>query len=469
MIAGAISMMRSLFLAAALAAGSIAAVRADISAVQHTGHGIIAIDAPTVRMVSAKVDITWGEPGRLAAVFVMDNESTEAADVQLGFPVSLPEKFRTKDGLDFTMTFDGVPLDRASVREDPEAKETYHTFDSTRWFHCRHRFAPGVTTVKVDTKLPATAAYRIPYRENLFYCIQTGAGWKGRIGSEEVAIHFPRQLRPDDIERIEPAGRLIKRDKVRWRFEDFEPEGGDHDIFLQFLHPCVLPILDGLRRQSAEAPHDLRKRLNLIRHLLGLCDARFDYPYPSERLTYDAEQEILATLRSDAERTRFQELFVWTPDGRFESSKADDWSEDEDEVTTMLSAAGYVERRYRSKFLLEGRELLAQFLREHPHNADAWNLALLHFVGPPGEMGDMVAFQIEWIKTALQNCPGNPTIRLWDAYGRLSRQRREETNPGITQTVLRCSRKQDQLDKQLGRRGTFDLRFKQRSYRYYHD
>ena len=460
--------MKRLFFVVAVVTGFGLAAHADLAATRYTGHGIIAIDAPTIRMVSAKVDIVWGEPGTLSAVFVMDNESAEAADVQLGFPVSFPEEFHQKGGLDFTMAFDGVPIDHASVRDDPQAKKKYeehHTDEVTHWFHCQHRFGPGVTTVKVDTKLPATAAYRLPYRENLFYCIETGAGWKGRIGSEEVAIHFPRALRSDDIEISEPAGAVLEGNTVRWRFEDFEPDGRDHDIFLQFLHPCVLPVLDDLRRQSAEAPHDLRKRLNLIRHLLGLCDPRFDYPYPAEKITWDGQEEILVMLPSDTDRTRFGELFFWTPEGDFESTNAD-WSQDEDEVTTMLSAVGYVERRSRSRFLIEGREGLAHFLKEHAHNAAAWNIDLLHFVGYPGET-QVAAFQMERIETALQNCPDDPTIRLWAAFGRLTRQQRAETNSDITPTEVQRSKKQSQLDKQLKEQGAFDFRFKQRSYDYY--
>ncbi len=278
------------------------------------------------------------------------------------------------------------------------------------WFHCQHRFPPGATTVNVDTKLPATAAYHKPFRENLFYRIDTGAGWKGPIGSEEVAIHFPRPLRPEDIEKSEPPGAVLDGDTVRWRFEDFKPVGHDHDISLQFLHPCVLPILDDLRQQSAKAPHDLHKKLNLIKHLLALCDYRHSFPEPPQDMTSEENERILAMLRSDADRARFRKLFVLEPDGLY-------WAQDEnDELSTMLGAVGYVPAGAQSKFLTEGRELLAQFLKEHPHNADAWNIDLLHFAGAPQEPG-VAAFQMVQIKTALTNCPNGsddpPVECLW--------------------------------------------------------
>ena len=182
-------------------------------------------------------------------------------------------------------------------------------------------------------------------------------------------------------------------------------------------------------------------------------------------MMYDEWEEILAMLRSDADRARFQELFAWGPEGDFESTNAD-WSKDKNEVTTMLSAVGYVERRYRSKFLIEGRELLEQFLKEHPHNADAWNMDLLHYIGYPGE-AQFVAYQMERIGTALKNCPDDPTIRLWADLGRLSQQRQAEVDNDITPTEHQRSKKQSQLDKQLEKRGVYDFRFKQRSYGYY--
>ena len=62
-----------------------------------------------MRMVSAKVDIDWGTPCALSAVFVLENTTSKAVEVQLGFPLNLPDKFSDKDKLGFTMAFDDIP------------------------------------------------------------------------------------------------------------------------------------------------------------------------------------------------------------------------------------------------------------------------------------------------------------------------------------------------------------------------
>ena len=448
------AMTKSILLAVVAIAGSEVVARADLAATQYVGHGIAPVDAPTIRMVSAKVDIVWGEPGTLSAVFVMNNEAAEAADVQLGFPVSLPEQFRNKEGLDFTMTFDGVPIDRAAVRQDTPAKNEYDERNATLWFHCQHRFPPDATTVEVKTKLPVSWGYHFPYSEDLFYCIQTGAGWKGRIGSEEVAIHFPDPVQPGQVLVAEPAGSIVEGDTVRWRFEDFEPKERDHDIHLQFVEPDVFPILADLRRESAEAPGDTHKELQLIKHLLALSSSRYTLPYPPNRIPPDEFREILDTLRSDRERAQFRTMFSRGKDGRYRQNSAD-WTQDAPEIVGPLSAGKYVPRQERTVFFLEGRDRLARFLEEHPHDADAWNLFLMHSIPAFCEWG-VYPFQTEQIRRALRNCPDDPAVRLWDEVERLERRTEHEHSRSITPTAKRYFAKKEQLEETLRNRGVVD-------------
>ena len=447
-------MKNALFLAIAAVVGLGAAARADIAGTRYIGHGIAPVDAPTIRMVSAKVDIIWGEPGTLSAVFVMNNEAAEAADVQLGFPVSLPEQFRKKDGLDFTMAFDGVPIDRAAVRQDSSAQDEDDPRNATLWFHCQHRFPPGATTVEVKTGLPATAAYHIPYGEDITYCVQTGAGWKGRIGSEEIAIHFPAPVQPGQIIRSEPAGGIVEGDTVRWKFEDFEPEKRDHDIFLQFVEPDVFPILADLRREAVETPGDTHRELELIKHLLALSSPRFTLPFPPERIPVDEFREILAGLRSAADRAQFRTMFTRGKDGRYRQNNAD-WTQDAAEITSLLSAVNYVSRDQRTIFFLEGRDHLARFLKEHPHDPDAWNIYLLQSISGFCEEG-IYPFQLERLKAALRNCPDDPALRQWDAAVKLQRRRESEHNRSITPTDRQFYGKKERLEDLLKKRGIID-------------
>ena len=438
--------------------GFATAARADIAPTHYTGYGITPVGAPGIRMVSAKVDIQWGEPGTLAAVFVMRNEDARPTDVQLGFPVALPEEFHHKDRLDFTMTFDGVPLDRADIRQGPAlAEDHYSSPADIAWFYCRYRFPPGATTVRVASRLPAIAAYHSPYHEDLNYCVQTGAAWKGRIGSEEIAIHFPAPLGPGQIEICKPASGVVDGDTVRWKFENFEPKKGDHDIWLRFLQPDVPPILADLRWRADADPGDPGKQLDLIKHLLALSFDRRTFPLPPDQMPPDEYREILALFRSDADRARFQALYgreraLYRGKWHGPTRRNPDPERDMNELVTLLNNVGYVPRAGRSAFLTEGRARLARLLREHPHDADAWNLLLLHSTGFEGRLNVYPFLQAQ-IRQALANCPDDSSIRLWADTCQLELARPADETNFPTPDERRMFDEEDRLLKMLEQRG----------------
>lgn len=94
-----------------------APLRADLAPVQHVGYGISPVKAKGLRMLTAKVDITWGSPCTLSATFVIDNQTSKPADIQLGFPIQRVYSVRLNDYApdELTFAFDGVPLLPASI------------------------------------------------------------------------------------------------------------------------------------------------------------------------------------------------------------------------------------------------------------------------------------------------------------------------------------------------------------------
>ena len=138
----------------------------------------------------------------------------------------------------------------------------------------------------------------------------------------------------------------------------------------------------------------------------------------------------------------------------------------------MLSAVGYVARDGRSEFLTEGCDLLAQYLKQHPHDADAWNIRLLHSVGPDVQTG-IYPFQLNLIKTALRCCPDDPAICLWNTASRLERRRQAEQSRSITPLARRVFAKENQLRNLLEKRGVINqyggwiVRYSHRAWDYY--
>lgn len=273
-------------------------VSADIAPTAFNGSGIKPISATGIRMASAKVDIEWGLPCKMSAIFEMENKTSQAIDIALGFPVSLPANLRSRDALDFSMSFDGVPADPSDITEVGNSTDNFPR--NTTWYRCRHRFVPGKTTVTVTTKLPASLVYSTPYREVLSYCIETGAAWEGTIGSEEVTIHFPSPITPDQIVKSTPASCTVKDKTVCWEFKNFKPKGQDHDVILQYLRPDVATALSLLRAQVAKDPGNADLKLKLAKNLFALDRLYLDKPDHFQREAMDMVQELLKSNPKNA-------------------------------------------------------------------------------------------------------------------------------------------------------------------------
>ncbi len=265
-------------------------LRADIAPTEYVGYGISPVEARGVRMVSAKVDITWGQPCQLTAVFVMENQTALPVEIQLGFPMTDP-KARAKLPSDLRFDFDGVSLKATSITVDsnPKNKPDYST-----WFRCHHTFRPGTTTVNVKTSLPASLDYGFPFRERLFYCIETGGSWKDSIGSEEVAIHFPAPVTKEQIIEARPPNYQVEGKSVRWIFSNFEPRGGDHDIEITYLRPDVIATLAKIRAEVAHEPENPSLILKLVRNLVALGPHKGNAPYPPGNLTKSELNAVLS-------------------------------------------------------------------------------------------------------------------------------------------------------------------------------
>ena len=103
-----------------------APVRADIAPTEYVGYGISPVKANGLRMLSAKVDITWGSPCTLFATFVIDNPTSKSAKVQLGFPIQRIFSGRLQNYLpeELTFAFDGVPVQSTAIAlNDPITKK----------------------------------------------------------------------------------------------------------------------------------------------------------------------------------------------------------------------------------------------------------------------------------------------------------------------------------------------------------
>lgn len=435
------------------------AARADIAPTQFIGSGIASRSVSTIRMEKAAVEIDWGTPCRLTATFRMVNASATPQEIRVGFPmpgshsfISLP----TKAPDDLVMTFNG----EHAVVTPPRTDDDRDVGQAWVWYHTTHTFKPGTTIVVVKTPLYASLVPARPYRESLFYCIQTGGNWHGTIGEEEVIIRFPHAVATDQITAASPAGYEVEGNCVRWRFVDIKPIGKEHDISLSYVRPDAMHVLAGLRQELAQRPESSATAVKLAKHLLALGNTKSNAGYPPSQLGREQYDALLKNIPNAADRKTFMDYYRATAEGLYKAPNTE-WTQQRTDLVPILADAGYRDPHSLAPHLLEGERLLKDTLAREPQNADAWNIYLANYwrfaFAAVGSWSDWVGMnrlrpaQAQLIEIAARNCPDDECIRSWLELRRSPSDRRDLTG----------------LHEAMKRRGVWDLDFPKLDYGYY--
>lgn len=416
-----------LFLVLLIGAG---VVRGDISPTRFIGSGIAARTESSVRMEKATVEIVWGTPCSLSATFKMVNSSERPETIQVGFPMPGGEDTPapTTAPEDLAISFDG----EAAVVTPPSASnQDRDTRRDWVWYHCQHSFKPGSTTVVVRTSLRASLVYATPFRESLFYCIQTGGNWAGKIGAEEVTIRFPHPVEQGQITSASPSNYEVEDSSVRWRFANFKPAAKEFDIALTYIRPDVMRTLVNLRRELSVHPNSSAAAVKLAKHLLALGSAKSNSGFPPWKLSKDEHAAIAANITGAEEKRTFLEHYRATSDGQFEETSTE-WTKERASLILILADAGYRDRASQSPMVLEAERLLKDTLSRDPHNAEAWNVYLASYwrfsfaaVGHWFGASCLSQAQAKTIESAAKNCPDDECIRLWLALRNGPPEKRE--------------------------------------------
>ena len=247
---------------------------ADIAPTQFYGGCIIPVGGSTVTMESANVEIRWGTPCTLRAVFVMQNPSASAQEVLVGFPMpSLDgQRDETPDPLGISFNGSSAEMTASGMNSRDARKSKYWD-----WYSCEHSFVPGKTVVEVNTVLRASLLKAVPYQECLRYCIESGGKWAGSIGVEDVAIIFPSEVEGDQITMAKPAGAKIEDNRVSWSLKNFKPKGDEFDVTLSYVRPDAMNKITQLRNEFKQQPQSAAAAIKLAKHLFAL-----GYPFMRE-------------------------------------------------------------------------------------------------------------------------------------------------------------------------------------------
>jgi len=260
------------------------------------GDQVFPVKSTAVRMASERVEVfvEWAAEGsahavmRVAAEFVLVNDSTELQAILVSFPGTYRDE-------EFTRTVDGQ---KVAVREylvkDPNGLVTHYAA-----YTSEIRFEPRQTRrVRVTYIAAADASSGWPYPECWSYILRTGALWKGTIGEAQVVVHFPAAMPPggfgpfrSEAMLLCPPGYEVNGRTVTWTFKDFEP---DEDIHIEWSRDLALAASDPVRLAPRdEAPGlQLEMAMFLIEHgapsgVVALKELREAFPQSAEAKLVD--------------------------------------------------------------------------------------------------------------------------------------------------------------------------------------
>jgi hypothetical protein len=274
----------------------------DAAPSTYYGTEIRPIESTSIRMQSAKVDITWNLPlCDIEARFIMFNDTDASETVEVAFPESLPY-----DIVGFPRPTHSAELFINGTRAESCLESKHDNYGGLiEWYHTPVEFKPGETEVVVTGKLVISlAGYRSSsYMRRLEYIIQTGGLWKGPIGEEIVTIHFPDGLNPNDFCIAGPENYIISGSSIRWHFKDFEPKKSEYDIGVDFVIPEVMDQIYRLRKARLAHPEYPQIAIQLAGALLDSAATEYEREhYPIWRFTDAEYREMIARLSDPTER-----------------------------------------------------------------------------------------------------------------------------------------------------------------------
>lgn len=214
-----------------------------------------------------------GSPGMYPAVadvladFTMLNPTNEAVSMTAWFPLASileAEEWNLNPGdvvpsiVRFQVITEGRPIEY-NVSELPNPKGVDKPL--LPWASFSVTFPPDVEThVQISYTVPAWWSYE-GLAMNLYYILQTGAGWSGPIGKADLVVNLPYPASAETIWKM-PEGGQIDGHQVRWTWENLEP-GPLDDFFIQLLLLNRWDELQAARAAVTANPQDGEAWLNL--------------------------------------------------------------------------------------------------------------------------------------------------------------------------------------------------------------
>ena len=246
-------------------------VRADIAPPDRPPGANLAPESENtqVRMVSERVvidlmeKISEGSLGEanVKASFTMQNQGDEIETMFARFPLTFWNGYSSNSSnipeiKDVEFAVAGEPVDWRRVDIPVPDNEQI----TVPWAEFGVTFPPG-QDVLIEVYYSSSPVGEYPYVAYR-YVLETGAGWKGSIGSAEIMVKLPYEANHQNVIIDETTGwsqttpgAILEGNQVIWHFENFEPTR-ENNIEISVVVPNVWRKVLEERARVADHPED---------------------------------------------------------------------------------------------------------------------------------------------------------------------------------------------------------------------
>ena len=160
----------------------------------------------------------------------------------------------------FKVSIDGQPIQTTEISTPSQVGETCNPVN---WGKFEINF-PSKTNVSVDINYTMYESDRGQRwnspKKSIYYLLETGAGWFGKIGKAEIILIFPYEITKENVTL--PPGYIIRGNQAHWHWENLEPTKYDN-LIIKFIEPPTWEKLNDLRTHVRANPLDAYQWLNL--------------------------------------------------------------------------------------------------------------------------------------------------------------------------------------------------------------
>ncbi len=197
-----------------------------------------------VQTTPSSIKSTWpnavNDWAKVSASFTMHNQGAADEAMQVQFPLENPDgmgdgSFHDPLIQDFAVKVNSRPVNTTIVT-------TPNPLDSTsppvHWATFGVTFPAG-QDVHFDVSYALAATGYVPV-DQFEYILETGAGWKGPIGSADLSLVLPYPAGPDNVvfDNNTPFKGTFSGNKVLWHYDNLEPTSNDN-LEISIIQPGI--------------------------------------------------------------------------------------------------------------------------------------------------------------------------------------------------------------------------------------